>query len=176
MPTQSHKFVVEEVFAWANISYDDRLAKSMILIGPTGSGKTHLAVSAIKEMITKDLVSARYCSFRKLVEDLRGFEPLQNYMDGIDMLLLDDVGDAKANDLQKERVKLILTHRMESMKPMILTSNLRFPESWISAGIIDDRLASRLFQRCKVVDVQLPDWRMKKDPSLDPEKLPYKDA
>lgn len=125
----------------------------LILTGPTGIGKSHLAIAALKKLCRCSM-SPQYIDYRRMLEDLRSyswdFNPVDHWS-SMDAILIDEFGSVEATRAQMERFCTILALRANSYAPTILTSNLDFPISWAGSGnqkgqgcLLDDRMISRI--------------------------------
>ena len=169
--TEEQREPARKVAAWVDAWTPGCRKYSLALIGPTGTGKTHLAIAAAKKMTGHGL-TPRFIDYRKLLIELTGggwdADPVGEWA-GVDLLIIDDVGAAKPMATQGERLAAILALRMNDLMPTILTSNDSFgiarvtgnlssPEKWI-----DDRLLSRMgFNFAFVAMGDLRDWRAPK--------------
>lgn len=159
----------------------------LLFLGPPGTGKTHLAVAALRGLIAKGFEGIFY-DFQSLLNNIhRGYDKASGssereaYQSALDaeVLLLDDVGAHRVNDWVEDTVTSIVTHRCNSRKATIVTSNLRDPEagdrpvsSYQEGNIhskffleerIGMRARSRLFEMCKLIAMpDVEDYRLKK--------------
>jgi DNA replication protein DnaC len=159
----------------------------LLLIGEPGTGKTHLAVSALRRIIEKGF-ECLFFDYQNLLDRIRsGYDPASNSADreayrvalDTDVLLLDDLGAHRVTDWVEDTVTAIITQRCNNRKPMIATTNLPEPEAG-SAAIqrsaldkpeyrrtledhIGARARSRLFEMCTVVRIRhTEDYRVRK--------------
>ena len=108
---------------WANQYPLDRTG--LLLIGPSGVGKTHLAVAALKELTTKG-VHARFCDYRELLKQIQNsynpsvqateLEVLRPVFEA-EVLLLDDLGAVKPSEWVWDTVSLVLNARYNATSP-----------------------------------------------------------
>ena len=139
------------VIAWA-VGYisNPTEARSLLLLGPTGVGKTYQAYGALRSAVsTARAPKWAATTFADFIADLRpsGKDPegtLNGYRSA-GLLLLDDLGAAKSSEWVEETTYRLLNYRYEAMLPSIFTTNL--PLAQLREGL-GDRLASRLVETC----------------------------
>jgi DNA replication protein DnaC len=105
----------------------------LIFIGFPGTGKTHLAVAALRALINRGFEGIFYDFQSLLMQIYKGYdkasgssdrEAYQSALD-VEILLLDDVGAHRVNDWVEDTVTSIVTHRCNNRKATIVTTNLR---------------------------------------------------
>ncbi len=159
----------------------------LLLIGDPGSGKTHLAVAALRRIIAKGFQGI-FFDYQNLLDRIRsGFDPnsgssdREAYRDALDaeVLLLDDLGAHRVLPWIEDVVTAIITHRCNQRLALIATTNLpdvdagdrisqKLPDGTVDyrrtlADHIGQRARSRLFEMCKVVHMPLVrDYRLRK--------------
>ncbi len=103
----------------------------LLLMGPCGVGKTHLAVAVLKAACAKGAV-ALYCDYRELLKQIQAsYNPVSQTteMDVLDpvltaeMLLLDDLGSSKPSPWALETVGHILNTRYNEKRVTLITTN-----------------------------------------------------
>jgi DNA replication protein DnaC len=158
--------------------------KGLFLQGPTGVGKTHLAVAALRRLAERGFDVA-FFDYQTLLQRIRdSYNPAAGagdhdaYQTALDaeILLLDDLGAHRATEWVTDTVTQIITHRYNEDKALIATSNLGLPEHGdmtrfrdaetgtyrvadTLADRIGDRAVSRLFLMCTPVRIRTQDYR-----------------
>jgi DNA replication protein DnaC len=157
----------------------------LLFIGSPGTGKTHLAVAALKELISKGFEGV-FFDYQNLLERVRAsFDASSGTSDreasrtalDTDILLLDDLGAHRVTEFTEDTVTAIITHRCNHRKALIATTNLRDPEVGDRRGsglendinsryFLEERLGSRarsrLFEMCRVIRMPaIDDYRIR---------------
>lgn len=161
----------------------------LMLIGNPGTGKTHLAIAAMRILMTRGF-DAVFFDYQTLLEKIqRGWDPTSGtsdrdaYRQAMDseVLVLDDLGARRASEWVEDTVAAIVTHRCNHRKPLIATTNLPDPATGDSlvtkaadvpgtprimkslAEVIGERARSRLFEMCRVVKMPaVEDYRTRR--------------
>lgn len=120
--------------------------RNLVLVGPTGTGKTGAALAACRH--PHDLgLEVRFLPVVELLDLLRpgGPEGVIDDLADVDRLILDDLGAEKATDWTDERLYRLLNRRWLEERPTVLTSNAdgADPRKAFSEAV-GDRLASRI--------------------------------
>lgn len=101
------------------------LRRNVVIVGPVGTGKTHLAAAMCRPANDVGL-NVRLLSTAKLLDLLRPGGPddaLDELLD-IDRLIIDDVGVERVTDWTAERFGLLVDERWAEDLPTVFTSNL----------------------------------------------------
>jgi DNA replication protein DnaC len=146
--TADHPIVTRWVSAFRT---NHRRAPSLLLLGPTGVGKTYQAFGALRAAVTVELPLRWYAlTTADLYASLRprhGHDTeaqLRLYRDA-ELLLLDDLGAAKPSEFVEEITYRLINARYEACRPSIFTSNLSVEALKETLG---DRIVSRLAEMC----------------------------
>jgi DNA replication protein DnaC len=158
----------------------------LLLIGEPGTGKTHLAVAAMRKIIEKGF-ECLFCDYQNLLDRIRsGYDPSSHSADkeayrvalDAEVLLLDDLGAHRVTDWVEDTITSIVTYRCNNRKALIATTNL--PDGDAGSSLVDksgvkpeyrttlgerigSRARSRLFEMCTVVRMPLvEDYRLRK--------------
>lgn len=153
----------------------------LLLIGEPGSGKTHLAVAALRRIIAKGHQGV-FFDYQNLLDRIRsGFDPNSGTSDreayrvalDAEVLLLDDLGAHRVLPWIEDVVTAMITHRCNNRLALIATTNLPDPDarhrpntSDIRRKLVEqigERARSRLFEMCIVEHMPaVRDYRMPK--------------
>lgn len=135
---------------------------SVVLRGPTGCGKTHLAISIIKEqhgssffITVPDLLLKIRSSFNGGVESE---EEIIKQFSNIETLILDDLGAEKTSEYSITTLYVILDRRIRECRQTIITTNLTQVEIEQTFGA---RIASRL-SAMENIKINMPDHRKRR--------------
>lgn len=170
--------------------FDPRDGKGLLLVGGIGTGKTHLAVGILKELIATRGCSCLFCDYRELLKQIQN-----SYNDSVqvtelellrpvfetEVLALDELGAVKPSEWVWDTVSLILNTRYNDNRTTIITTN--FPDEPAASAMsselslrtsafaatrretlgdrIGERMRSRLHEMCRIVKMEGPDFRQK---------------
>ena len=161
-PTKKADEIVQFIQAWID-SYSPG-GKGLFLVGDVGSGKTHIAVAILKELIARGFTGLYY-NVVDLLKDIRAtmskdyqvseYQILDETCN-VDVLVLDDIGAEKTSDWVLDRIYHIINKRYESQVTTIVTSNFNYDENEARVG---KRIASRLKEMCIMVHFPFDDYR-----------------
>lgn len=152
----------------------------LIFTGGPGVGKTHLAVSVLRELVTGNRARGQYWDFNELLREIRNsynhdvrmteLQVLQPVID-TDVLLLDDLGAWKITDWMHDTLFFVLNSRYMNNRVTLITTN--YSDARPREALLDDsmkrqeylverighRLRSRLMEMCLVVPMEGHDFR-----------------
>jgi len=158
----------------------------LLLIGPVGVGKTHLAVGIMKELILKKGIACLFYDYRELLKQIQNsynasvqateLDVLRPVFD-VEVLFLDELGAVKPTEWVWDTVSLILNTRYNNNRTTIITTNF---EDRPAAGVggtmsavraaardenlgdrIGERMRSRLHEMCRIIKLDGLDFRQK---------------
>lgn len=140
-------------------------SKGIILRGPCGCGKTHLAAAIINRLAERGIYG-RFEVVPELLETIRsGFNRQDdeakasiNQLKEAALLVLDDLGAEKVTDWAREQIFIIINRRYESMLPTVITTNYTTAELVNRLG---QRTVSRLVEMTTAYTVDTRDYRLK---------------
>src|SRR5579863_1191095 len=159
----------------------------LLLMGPCGVGKTHLAVAALRALMNRGH-EARFYDYRELLKELQAsYDPDHPISEmGVlgpvlktEVLLIDDIGASKPSPWALDTVGHILNKRYNDNRVTLLTTNYldrseaepvipRMPSGEKLAMAREDtlvdrlgqRVRSRLYEMCRKVEISSADWRL----------------
>ncbi len=135
-------------------TFQNEFPKGLFMSGPVGCGKSHLASAILREIIRKGYSGLFYNS-PDLLRDIRATfdegselteDTLLEYIEEVDLLVLDDLGAEKVSEFVLDRFYLIVNKRYEGCKPLIVTTN--YDEETLKSRF-GERLMSRLIEMCE---------------------------
>ena len=133
--------------------------ENLLLFGPSGVGKTHLA-TAIGRSLVELGARVRFLSATALVQLLQGakanlqLQAALLKLDKYDLLILDDLSYVKKSDAETSVLFELIAHRYE-LKSLMITAN--HPFSWTVKSLQDPLIA--LIHLNRLVTELLQKWR-----------------
>lgn len=163
--------------------YPAGVSAGLLLIGPSGVGKTHLAVAALRQVVLRGLLGL-FFDYGELLKQIQAsYDPVSqttelevlNPVLDVELLVLDDLGSSKPSLWAQETVGHILTTRYNRAHTTLVTSNyldspaspepVRLPSRQVAAreeslaDRVGQRIRSRLYEMCRTVELVAPDYR-----------------
>jgi DNA replication protein DnaC len=145
--------------------YPNNHGRGLLLVGPCGSGKTHLAVAAINELIEANKPGRLlFSNFQDLIQEIQASfdteaaasksEIMQPLLE-TDLLVLDELGSQKPTTFVQDILYYVINSRYNEQRTTIFTTN--YPDTPADAreeGLtqrIGTRLRSRLYEMAQIV-------------------------
>jgi DNA replication protein DnaC len=146
--------------------------KGLLFLGPSGLGKTHLAVATLKRVVTRCGARALFRPMGALLRQIRDtYNPvvrsterqvIQPVIDA-ELLVLDDLGRERPTDWVEETLTLIIDTRYNERRPTIITSNYGLMDDSTEPNALISRIGfrtmSRLHEMCEFVQMSGVDYR-----------------
>ncbi len=146
--------------------------RGLLLMGPPGVGKTHLAVATLRRLWLEKGVPCLFCDVQDLLRQLQATFDRQSGMSQLDLLqpvlatevvLLDDLGGRQFSPWLEETLAHIVTTRYNDKKATLVTTNYLDEPPERRTPTLEDRIGvrvrSRLHEMCHLVLVQAGDFR-----------------
>ena len=152
--TPDMQHILRQVHAWAW-----QPTGGIVLAGPTGRGKTHLAVAAASDLAESG-VDIMFVESRTLLDRLKQgisdgtYDERLRRLKQATVLVLDDYGSERQTEFSEEIIEGVLSYRYEMELGFLVTTNLM-------ARDLSPRLASRMGHegRVSVLECTGKDWR-----------------
>jgi DNA replication protein DnaC len=153
--------------------------QGLVLMGPPGSGKTHLVCGFIYEVVFRHGVPVLFQDFFDLLKGLRsGYsrdEPEEALIDPlirVDILVVDELGKGRNTPWEQNVLDMIISHRYNNKKTSIFTTNYtdkpsttlverirtkeRPDEERELKDTLVDRVGSRIYSRLREMCLFIP--------------------
>ncbi len=149
--------------------------RGLLLMGPVGVGKTHLAVAILHGLMEKG-VPCLFYEFGALLKEIQdSYNKVSNTSEmsvlapvyQAEVLVLDELGASKPTDWVRDTMMQIINTRYNDKKLTIFTTNYLDGRRTERDETLEDRigvrLRSRLYEMCKTVQIEGEDYRRKFD-------------
>ncbi len=149
--TEGQKKALRHCRAFAETWKDRRRdGFNLILVGSTGTGKTHLACAIANALIHEYMAVVAFGTLSDMARAVKAsFAPDSGVTERQaiqalvtpDLLVLDEVGGKECTEYERELLYSVINGRYQERRPIIMTSNLPRAELEVFLG---DRMADRL--------------------------------
>ena len=139
----------------------------MLLIGPSGVGKSHIAAALALRLIEQG-IRAKWFAATALVQHLQQAKnnlelmAAMSRLDKYRVLIIDDIGYVKKDDMETQVLFEFIAHRYESGS-LIITSNQPFsqwdqifPDNMMTVAAID-----RIIHHASIIEIDAESYRRK---------------
>jgi len=147
--------------------------RGLLLQGPNGVGKTHLAVAALRTILAAGF-DGRFLWYQDLMRLIKdgfqqnfassSFTTAYNQLQDVDILLIDDLGANRATEFVEDSITELIAYRYNHEKAMIVTTNYSLVEGATDylGDRVGRRVVSRLHEMCMILECPaVPDYRKK---------------
>lgn len=145
--------------------------RGLLIMGPNGVGKTHLAAGVVLELVKRGVGARFYTAPELLAAVRRGVaedeaDEVQRVLAEIPLLVIDDLGREYLRQSEtgpgwaQEVIYTVLNRRYEEDRPVVITTNLTEDEIEARYG---RAVLSRLGEMCRPVVLDGPDYRLEGD-------------
>lgn len=162
---------IPDVQQWADdVATDPDTAGSLLLTGTTGTGKTYQAYGALRRIAAagprvyeiQAITAADMYGLLRPKGSERGMEEELRRLCRIPLLVLDDLGSAKASEWTEEVTYRLINERYNACRPTLYTSNLPARSANGAPDLtsaLGERIVSRLSEDTRVVAMTGTDRR-----------------
>lgn len=138
----------------------------LLLVGPVGCGKSHLAAAAIQELLNRGV----FCIFQSVPELLRRLrssfgaeasssDEMMKALEECELLVLDDLGSERWTAWAEEQIYTLIDYRYRHEMPTVVTTNMTLKQLEKSLGT---RIMDRLVDMCLPVSLESTGYRRRR--------------
>lgn len=140
-----------------------KAGRGLLVIGPTGCGKTQLVVATGAEIIRRYLETVTFihladlCNmYRKAIKDSDTEYKLERLISSKELVIVDDLASIPASEFDLANINSFVDTRYREELPTVFTSNLNRQDMTAFFG---ERVTSRLTEMCESIVLTGPDRR-----------------
>lgn len=144
-------------------------AAGLLLIGPPGTGKTHLGCAIALDVIQRHEAGARVATARQIIRELRATwkrdaeeseEDVINRFGRVSLLVLDEVGVGFDSDAERTQLLDVLDLRYRLQRPTVVLSNLNRK---LMSEALGERTYDRIREGARTLVMDWPSHRARAD-------------
>lgn len=174
----SNKYVLDVVNDYINKNKDTMKPDSLIIMGKSDTGKTHLAAAIANKLIENDktVLMERLTNLLDRIRETyenntKSENELIEIYSNVDMLIIDDLGTEKISSWALEKLYTIIQNRYENGLPIIITTRFNkegLIERFSYSKDLDlvDAMISKLYQMCFGIMLKGTKKELVKSPNL----------
>ncbi len=162
------------IYGWARNYRPGEDNRRLLLWGPPGRGKTHLAVAALRHLVLEKGVTGRFVEFSHLVSAIRegigrGDPEATTLTPFItpEVLVIDELGKGRRTEWEESILDEIVSRRYNARRVIVATTNFPFARAdveqvrapapgsgaaaagWAPRESLEERVSDRIFSRLK---------------------------
>ncbi|MGI8905765.1 MAG: ATP-binding protein [Candidatus Sumerlaeaceae bacterium] len=142
----------------------DHPGKGLLMTGKEGTGKTHVAIAILREVIEKGYTGLYWNVPELFLELRRRMDEKSEEKEGelfdhakrVDLLVLDDLGAERTSEYVLDRLYVLINGRYQNDTATIITTNRTIPELKTQIG---PRITSRICEMCMSIEFPEGDYR-----------------
>lgn len=149
-PTNDHAFLLKVGNRFVNSFSKEHPPGGMVIMGGTGTGKTHFSIALGREITSMGLTPC-YTTVAEMIKKVRsgwgevgGENIALSKLIHYDLLIIDEIGVQTGSPNEKQIICEVIDGRYKVMKPTILISNLAIDEV---ASYVSERSVSRVLDK-----------------------------
>lgn len=167
-PAPFQRAAHQKAYAFARELTEGR--RGLLLYGSVGTGKTHLGVAILRQLIVRRGIRARFVEFKHLIADLReafadvgrGSGLMRPLVD-VPVLLIDELGKGARREWEQDVLDELISRRYNARRTTLFTTNYPVGGAAPAGETLEDRIgiriASRLDEMCDKVVLNGEDMR-----------------
>lgn len=146
-------------------------SKGLLLTGPVGTGKTHLAC-AIANSLLRKLYSVYFGNVTDVLSFIKSTysdksavseeEAINLITKEVDLFIIDDLGKENETSYTLSMLYQLINRVYENEKTIVITTNFNSIELARKLGERGQAIVSRITEMCEPVIFKGEDWRLKK--------------
>ncbi|HHV32213.1 MAG TPA: ATP-binding protein [Clostridiales bacterium] len=144
--------------------------RGLLITGPVGTGKTHLA-AAIANKLIKELYTVMFGNITDIItlvkstyskdSEVSEMQVIQTLTQDVDLLVIDDLGKEYSSKNTNTVLYQIINRLYEDEKPIIITTNYNSEQLKSKFGERGEAIVSRITEMTVPIIMTGEDWRLK---------------